>query len=335
MTRGISDRQVAQSPHRYYTCTTCGVNKYRSAPEVQQVRDGAIPSGPRQCRPCRKKTEKTNQRAIERQPEWYYECGDCGAIKQLSKRGQAKPEFCLACRRKPENWDHGKYTTYASRKCRCAPCTEAQARMDKAWRQSNAARFTYVCQREECGQEFSTIEKDQRFCGGSCGAKAGMQRYSRSLRAPVLYDPEFAAVQEQRVVAGFHFVPDALGWWIDSDRRHALYELHGWTCQECGALCSRKHVDDGLPTITLDHLLPRSRWPENHPLMHDDFNLTVLCQPCNSRKFNHVTNKAWIPYLVLSGDLSVNKARQLRREMIKKSPQRGGTHWTYMNQQQE
>lgn len=242
-------------------------------------------------------------------------CPGCGTVLRI--QGKTYRELCNKCAAEPANWPHGELNTYKRRGCRCSPCREVARVAQSGVRERAATRHHYVCEFPECSVKFTSYDSSRKFCSVLCGIRSAQSRYVSSFRALVPYDSVFAGVQQERLDNGKHENDLHDPSWIDPVRRHALYELHGWTCQECGALCSRKHVDDGLPTITLDHLLPRTRWPENHPLMHDDFNLTVLCQSCNSHKFNHFTPRAWPSILVLSGDLSVEDVRALRRSQIK------------------
>lgn len=288
---------------------------------------------------------KYTETQLKRRPDLYYQCTQCSDIKQRSKRdresikaGMSGPQSkrCATCTRAdPEYYAHGTARMYR-KGCLCTECRSAGSARTEQTRLNYEARtgepyqiktvdHTYrrVCAGWDCTQVFETPYKKIRFCSRSCGQLTWRREERLQRTSPVLYDPEFAEIQQNRIDSGLHDYPGLeRGAWIDHARRHELYELHGWTCQECGVLCSRRTSNDGLPDISLDHLLSRHRWPKGHHLMHDDLNLTVLCYSCNSRKSDSFTPRSWPSLLVLIGELSPEEARTLRRNKIIRSKER-------------
>lgn len=71
-------------------------------------------------------------------------------------------------------------------------------------------------------------------------------------------------------------------WDVSPERRLAIYERDGWTCQLCGEAIDRAadpQRDDAAPS--LDHIVPRS-----HQLVpdHSDANLRLAHRGCNARR---------------------------------------------------
>ena len=70
--------------------------------------------------------------------------------------------------------------------------------------------------------------------------------------------------------------------WLKIRKRILLRD--NYTCAYCGVPDAR----------TVDHIVPRSAWPEGVPGVDEDSNLVVACASCNSRKGNSIraTNEA-------------------------------------------
>ncbi|WP_208012580.1 HNH endonuclease [Cellulomonas shaoxiangyii] len=71
-------------------------------------------------------------------------------------------------------------------------------------------------------------------------------------------------------------------WGIPLERRLAIYERDGWTCQICGDpvdLLADRQRDDAAPS--LDHIIPRSLQAEPD---HSDSNLRLAHRGCNARR---------------------------------------------------
>lgn len=71
------------------------------------------------------------------------------------------------------------------------------------------------------------------------------------------------------------------GTWISTERRLALYERDGWTCQLCMGPVRRDGISNHRDSATLDHIIPWS-WvdePDN-----SDENLRLACHSCNSKR---------------------------------------------------
>jgi 5-methylcytosine-specific restriction endonuclease McrA len=55
--------------------------------------------------------------------------------------------------------------------------------------------------------------------------------------------------------------------------RRRVLERDGYSCAYCGARAN-----------SVDHVVPRSAWPDGEPGVDDLANLVACCTPCNSRK---------------------------------------------------
>ena len=68
--------------------------------------------------------------------------------------------------------------------------------------------------------------------------------------------------------------------WILKDKRLAIYLRDGMTCAYCGSV-----LEDGI-TLTLDHIIPRSRGGTNKA-----YNLITSCAKCNKSKGDRQANE--------------------------------------------
>jgi 5-methylcytosine-specific restriction endonuclease McrA len=82
-----------------------------------------------------------------------------------------------------------------------------------------------------------------------------------------------------------------------SMKRLRIYMRDKFRCQYCG---ERK----GVPELTLDHILPRSRGGDNSPL-----NIVTACLKCNNRKSNRTPEEARMPLLTSQSALRVKLER--------------------------
>lgn len=62
--------------------------------------------------------------------------------------------------------------------------------------------------------------------------------------------------------------------------RQRILKRDGHRCVYCGALAR-----------SVDHVIPRSSWPEGVPGVDDPANLVAACVPCNSRKGSRKLDK--------------------------------------------
>jgi 5-methylcytosine-specific restriction endonuclease McrA len=82
-----------------------------------------------------------------------------------------------------------------------------------------------------------------------------------------------------------------------SMKRMRIYMRDKYRCQYCGE-------KKGVPELTLDHILPRSRGGDNSPV-----NIVTACVPCNNRKSNRTPAEARMPLLTTQSALRVKLER--------------------------
>jgi 5-methylcytosine-specific restriction endonuclease McrA len=72
------------------------------------------------------------------------------------------------------------------------------------------------------------------------------------------------------------------GSWINPISRLAIYIRDGFTCAYCG-----RDLRTFKPAyVTLDHLVPRSKWVGPSEEVNDPGNLVTACKSCNSSRGN-------------------------------------------------
>lgn len=189
--------------------------------------------------PCRRESGKRKRG----------ECSDCG---RLVWQVGATCRECRAAR-----VEHGTYTAYKKRGCRCSECKEANRRAGRAYREKRLAAGRPVMKPsarrdcDQCGVAFlARTDTGQRYCSVACAKKA--QGWDGTPRERFRVAPEF---------------------------RLAIYEEDGWTCQLCFSPV-RPEVDPKHPRYpTLDHIKPRSRGGSD-----DRENLRTACMQCNAMR---------------------------------------------------
>lgn len=264
---------------------------------------------------------------VERLPHFYYSCIECAKVFFYCHGSRAKGPIparaCATCKKLPKYWVHGTGTTYG-KGCRCQPCREANAAKQRkharAFKEQHGALpsqvhvstwYTYVCGNPECRTVAQSSKPGTRYCSRSCKATvSNTERTNRSTELTV-YDPEFAVFQQS--------VTDLMKrQWITRRTRASVYERDAYVCHICHRKCD---VDAKFPdpnSATLDHAVPWSIW-KRYTYVNDPLNLITSCFGCNNSRRAKWNKAAWISLMVLSGDLSVQDAREIR----KRAGQRG------------
>ena len=147
-------------------------------------------------------------------------------------------------------------------------------------------------------------------CSNECNFAVLRQRFASAI-APVIYDAEFAEVQQLRLDAGLHEDPVKRGKWISDQRRYAIYDRDNFVCKICHEECSESYSVDDLLSPTLDHVLPWSK-AVTWQLRDDDFNIRTVHWSCNSSRQDTWSSAEWLSLMVITDDVSVEDARSVR-----------------------
>lgn len=75
------------------------------------------------------------------------------------------------------------------------------------------------------------------------------------------------------------------GYTITKSARKAVFKRDKFSCRGCG------FFDPSANQLTLDHMTPRARGGSNH-----QWNLQVLCEPCNQIKGDRIMPE-WIDFM--------------------------------------
>jgi 5-methylcytosine-specific restriction endonuclease McrA len=72
--------------------------------------------------------------------------------------------------------------------------------------------------------------------------------------------------------------------------RHNLFIRDKFTCQYCGQKYSNTQ-------LTYDHIIPKSRYPDNRKLSTNWHNIVTACRSCNNKKGNKTPKEAGMTLL--------------------------------------
>lgn len=279
-------------------CMTCG-KQITTAPAERKALKAGQGIEPRQCRQCKPRARKPEPRKPGHPYRWY-ECTRCGetrkrdtaTVRKLDPNGPPPPpQQCKYCNEETRVPLHGTSNEYFSHGCRCAPCTEAVRVYNAGRGYVRAKPFTGPCAYEGCTNEYSSHDPKVRFCSLSCGTKNVMR--------------------ERGYVEG----GTDESYWIPEATRQRVYSRDSYVCHICHEVCSPEYSSDDPMSPTLDHIVPRSKWPKDDTeYLHDEMNLKTCHLTCNSARHADWNDAAWVSLLVIEGSLPVEDARRLRVE---------------------
>lgn len=229
-------------PRKY--CIGC-VERRAIRPESPVVQkaclrcDAEIPAG-RFCPSCRGDGYRATARArVARRRD---EAGIPQPERALGHR--AKVSWCVECL-----VDLGRPGRWCSRACVDALKVRARTRQRERDRADWPSRACI-----ECKNEFSLLDRDQRFCSSACSKR---------------FHDRIACARRRGRQTGSEAVDPI-----------AVFERDGWRCQMCRTKTRRDLRGLKTPqSPELDHIIPLSRGGE-----HTYRNTQCLCYPCNSAK---------------------------------------------------
>lgn len=291
--------QLRKAPHRFVDCPDCGKIRPRDGKRAKRIKDGEEPATPMLCLPCKRKPENWEHGTPNCYVQKKCRCRVCKDWKRDQERDYIPPADTDLTDR------HGTSTAYTKYKCRCEEC--------RAWKSTYEIRYadayTGECAADDCSETFESRHSSTLFCTPDCGVRQRYKEKRIAATTPVLFDPDFAAYQQDRIDTGAYQAYRRPWRWIPDKVRAEIYEEFNYVCQDCLIQCDYSTIGRGP---SLDHVLPWGYFHTSDPMRDHRSNLIVLCRSCNSRKNDRIDSRVWITYLVRAEMITPDEGYQAR-----------------------